>query len=78
MEGAIMTASRVSYLSDEIKRMERRLANIHMSEPDRERAERYLVQLRADHWLAVLDMNQTNAELAAMDPSNEEPANVAA
>ena len=60
-------AKRVEYLRAKIARMERWLAELYFSDSDRHWTERYLVELRADYWLAILDHNQTkpNEDVAA-------------
>lgn len=73
-----MTPSRISELAESIKHAERRVMNIMMSKPDHDLAERELVRLRAEFWIATMELGRTNNELAAMDPSEMEQVNVAA
>lgn len=73
-----MTPSRIDALAEAIKHAERRVRNIYMSEADHRIAEQELVRLRADFWLATMELGKTNSELAAIDPTIQEPVNVAA
>jgi hypothetical protein len=73
--GVMCTPSRVDWIMDEIKRMTRRADNNVLPAGEVARGAQYLCEL----WEELYQLQQTNSELAAIDPSNvAEQTNVAA
>ncbi|MBV8895503.1 MAG: hypothetical protein JO051_03250 [Acidobacteriaceae bacterium] len=58
------TPSRIDFLTDEIRYVERRLSTIALSKPDHDRLSAYLAELHAERWYTIMDL-KARKELAA-------------